>query len=232
MKLTYLGHAGFIVEFNGKTLVFDPFITGNPKAPSNIDVNNIKADYVLLTHAHGDHVADAETIARNNDATIISNYEITMAYTGKGLKGHPLNHGGKKTFDFGTVKYVNAIHTSAFPDGSNGGDPGGFVIWHDNVCFYHAGDTALTMDMKLIPMTCPKLDFCIFPIGDNFTMGYEDAAIAAEFVECNMIIGCHYDTFGYIEIDQQKALDAFSAKGKQLLLPEVGSTINLSMREE
>ena len=133
-----------------------------------------------------------------------------------------MNHGGKWSFDFGTVQYVNAIHSSILPDGSYGGNPGGFVIWNDDVCFYFAGDTALTWDMKLIPMTCPKLDFAILPVGDNFTMSYNDAVLASDFIECNKIVGCHFDTFGYIEIDHDAAKKAFSDKCKELILPSVG----------
>lgn len=224
MNLTFYGQACFSIELNGKTIIFDPFISPNEKA-SHIDVNSIKADYVLLTHGHQDHVADAETIAKNNDATIISNYEIVTWYGAKGCKGHPMNHGGKWKFDFGTVKYVNAVHSSVLPDGTYGGNPGGFVIWNDDVCFYHAGDTALTMDMKLIPMTCPKLDFAILPIGDNFTMGYTDASVAANFVECDKIVGCHFDTFGFIEIDHDAAVETFKKKAKDLILPKIGEKV-------
>ncbi|MCR9285760.1 MAG: metal-dependent hydrolase [Bacteroidetes bacterium] len=226
MKVTYYGQSSFILEMNGKSLVFDPFISPNPKAAS-IDVNSLKADYVLLSHGHADHVADAETIAKNNGAKVISNYEIVSWYGEKEVTGHPLNHGGKWKFDFGTVKYVNAIHSSVLPDGTYGGNPGGFVIWDEGKCFYFAGDTALTWDMKLIPMTCPKLDFAILPIGDNFTMGYEDAAIAAEFIDCDKIVACHYDTFGYIEINHDAAKKAFEAKGKELILLDIGQSIDL-----
>ncbi len=225
MELKFLGQNTFLIEFNGAKLVIDPFISGNPILKGKaIDPSKIEADYVMLTHAHGDHSTDAKLIATVNDATIISNFEITTHYQGMGLKGHPLNHGGKFKFPFGTVKYVTAIHSSSFPDGSYGGYPGGFVIWDDSKCIYIAGDTALTMDMKLIPMTCPKLDLAILPIGDNFTMGYEDASIAAEFIECEQIIGCHYDTFGYIEIDHQKAINHFEAKGKKLHLLELNKS--------
>ncbi|MEM6965848.1 MAG: metal-dependent hydrolase [Bacteroidota bacterium] len=224
MNLTFYGQACFSIELNGKTIIFDPFISPNEKA-SHIEVNSIKADYVLLTHGHQDHVVDAEAIAKNNDAIIISNYEIVSYYGEKGCKGYPLNHGGKWKFDFGTVKYVNAVHSSVLPDGTYAGNPGGFVIWNEEVCFYHAGDTALTMDMKLIPMTCPKLDFAILPIGDNFTMGYEDASVAANFIECDKIVGCHFDTFGYIEIDHEAAVEAFRKKAKQLILPEIGEKV-------
>lgn len=226
MKVTYFGQSSFVIETGGKSLVFDPFISPNEKA-AHVDVNGIKADYILLSHGHGDHIADAEKIAKNNGAKIISNFEIVTWYGKKEIGGHPLNHGGKWNFDFGTVKYVNAVHSSGLPDGSDGGNPGGFVVWNDEGCFYFAGDTALTMDMKLIPMTCPKLDFAILPIGDNFTMGYEDAAIAARFIECDKIIGCHYDTFGYIEIDHNAAKKAFEAKGKELILLNIGQSIDL-----
>lgn len=226
MNITYLGHSSFQIEFNGKTLFFDPFISMNELAAS-IDVGELKADYVMISHGHGDHVADAEKIAKNNGASIISSYEIVEWYKGKGIEGHPMNMGGKWKFDFGTVKMVSAVHSSVLPDGTYGSNPAGFVIWDDEKCFYFSGDTALTMDMKLIPMTCPKLDFAILPIGDNFTMGYEDAAIAAEFIQCDTIIGCHFDTFGYVKIDHQAAVKSFADKGKKLILPTIGEVVNL-----
>jgi len=228
MTITYLGQSGFLIETNGKKLLFDPFITPNEKADTdqhpNIHPDHIEADYILLTHGHMDHVADAEAIARRTGATIISNFEIVSWYGEKDLAGHPMNHGGAVEFDFGTVKYVNAVHSSVLPDGTYGGNPGGFVIWNKEACFYHAGDTALTMDMKLIPVTCPKLDFAILPIGDNFTMGAKDAALASDFIECDDIIGCHYDTFPYIEIDHAAAIKTFTDKGKKLTLMEIGET--------
>ena len=224
MEITFYGQSSFLIEMNDTNLLFDPFISANPKA-SHIGIEKITADYVLLSHGHGDHVADAEAIAKNNGAKIISNYEIVSWYGQKEIEGHPLNHGGKWKFDFGTVKYVNAVHSSVLPDGTYGGNAGGFVIWNDSTCFYFAGDTALTLDMKLIPITCPKLDFAILPIGDNFTMGYDDAAIAAEYIECDTIIGCHFDTFGYIEIDHDSARDAFEKRGKNLIIPAVGGRV-------
>lgn len=226
MKLTYYGQSGFGFQLKGTDILIDPFISPNPLA-KGIDINAIKASWILLTHGHGDHVADAEAIAKNNGAKVVSNFEIVSWYGEKGIEGHPMNLGGQWKFDFGTVKYVNAVHSSVLPDGTYGGNPGGFVIWNDDICFYHAGDTALTMDMKLIPETCPKLDFAILPIGDNFTMGYKEAAMAAEFIQCDTIVGCHYDTFGYIEIDHEAAKKAFKDKGKALLLPSVGETIDL-----
>lgn len=223
MTLTYYGQATIGIETNGVHLLFDPFISPNELA-KHIDINSIPADYILISHGHQDHLADAEVIAKRTGASIISNYEIVSWYGSKGLKGHPMNHGGKWSFDFGTVKYVNAIHSSVLPDGTYGGNPGGFVVTTPDGTFYFAGDTALTWDMKLIPMTCPKLDFAILPIGDNFTMGYDDAVIASDFIECDEIIGCHYDTFGYITIDKDAAIKAFSDKGKNLHLINIGDS--------
>ena len=223
MILTYFGQNGFHFELNGYNIVVDPFISNNPANNTTV-LDDIKADFILITHGHRDHVADVEALALANNATVISNYEIVMWFAEKRLKGHPMNHGGKYNFPFGTIKYVNAVHSSNMPDGSYGGNAGGFVVWNDDVCFYIAGDTALTMDMKLIPLTCPKLDFAILPIGDNFTMGFSDAVIAADFIECDQIVGCHYDTFAYIEIDHEAAKSEFEKSGKNLILIETGQS--------
>lgn len=227
MKITYLGQSGFYVAMGDQHLIFDPMITTNEKAQGKVDKDSLNADYILLSHGHSDHVEDAEHLAKRTNATIVSNFEIVSWYGAKGIKGHPMNIGGKYKLDFGTVKYVNAIHSSVLPDGTYGGNPGGFVIWNEDKSFYFAGDTALTMDMKLIPLTCPKLDFAILPIGDNFTMGYEDAVIAAEYIECDKIIACHFDTFGYITIDHEAAKEAFRKAGKELIILSIGQTIEL-----
>ncbi len=226
MKITYYGHACVGVELGGKHLLFDPFISPNELA-TEVKIDQIPAEAILVSHGHGDHIADVEAIGKRTQATVISNFEIASWFGHKGLNYHPMNHGGQFRFDFGTVKYVNAIHSSGLPDGSNGGNPGGFVVWNAEQCLYFAGDTALTMDMKLIPMTCPKLDVAILPIGDNFTMGYADAVIAAEFVECDKVIGVHYDTFGYIKIDHAAAKKAFADKGKELILLPIGGNIQI-----
>lgn len=225
MKITFYGHACIGIEVGGKHILVDPFISANPKA-AHIDVNALKADYVLLTHAHQDHVLDTEQIAKNNNAVIVSNYEIATYYGSKGLQSHPMNHGGSWSFDFGKVKYVAAVHSSSFPDGSYGGNPGGFVIESEHKNIYIAGDTALTMDMKLIPMRT-KLDLAIFPIGDNFTMDVQDAVIAADFVNCDKVLGCHYDTFGYIVVNHEEAKKVFFDAGKDLMLLEIGESLVL-----
>lgn len=209
----------------GKSLLIDPFITPNPLA-ADIDINQLKPDYILLTHGHEDHVADAETIAKNSGAKIISNFEIVTWYGQKGIEGHPMNHGGQWQFDFGTLKMVNAVHSSMLPDGTYGGNPAGFIISNDEGTIYIAGDTALHQDMKLIPEFY-NLDLAILPIGDNFTMGIEDAIIAADFVECDKILGYHFDTFGYIEINHDEAKRKFFDKDKDLMLLNIGASIEL-----
>jgi L-ascorbate metabolism protein UlaG (beta-lactamase superfamily) len=225
MKITFYGHACLGIEVSGKHILVDPFISGNPKA-EHININDIKADYILLTHAHNDHVLDAERIGKRTGAVVVSNYEIAMHYAEKGLKYHPMNHGGSWDFDFGNVKYVNAIHSSSFADGSYGGQPGGFVIEGEHKNIYIAGDTALTMDMKLIPMRT-KLDLAILPIGNNFTMDVDDAIIASDFVDCDKVLGYHFDTFGFIEINHEESIKKFFDAGKDLMLLEIGQSIDL-----
>ncbi len=227
MEIKYLGHSCFSINFGGKNLLFDPFITSNDLAKS-IDIQSIKADYILLSHGHADHVADVELIAKNNPAVkLISSFEIITWFGKKGIDGHPMNTGGKWEFDFGTLKCVSAVHSNSLPDESYGGVAMGFVISNASSCFYFAGDTALHSDMKLIPSICPKLDAAILPIGDNFTMGFQDAILASDFIQCNKIIGCHYDTFGYIKIDHAEAKEAFTAAEKDLVLLEVGAITNI-----
>ncbi|RZV57320.1 MAG: metal-dependent hydrolase [Flavobacteriaceae bacterium] len=225
MKITFYGHACIGLKIKDVHVLIDPFISGNGKA-THINVDEIPADYILITHAHQDHILDVERIAKRTNAILISNYEIITHYEKLGLEGHPMNHGGTWNFDFGKLKYVNAIHTSSFPDGSYGGQPGGFVIEGEHKTIYVAGDTALTMDMKLIPAQY-DLDLAILPIGDNFTMGVDDAIIASNFIECDKLLGYHYDTFGYIEIEHEEAKRKFFKNDKDLMLLEIGESIEL-----
>ncbi len=223
MKVTYYGHACFAAQVGNKTLLFDPFISGNELA-KNIDVKKVPADYILISHGHMDHMADAADIAKRTGATIISNYEVTVWFGKQGLqKTHPLNHGGGYGFDFGRVKFVTALHSSSLPDGTYGGNPGGFIVESSQGNFYYSGDTALTMDMKLIGEST-TLRFAALPIGDNFTMGVEDAIKAAEFVRADQILGLHYNTFPPITIDTQAAIGKFKAAGKKLRLLAPGES--------
>lgn len=226
MKFTYYGHACFSVEIKGKKILFDPFITPNELA-KHINVDKIQADYIFLSHGHGDHIADCVSIAQRTNATCIGAFEVMNWLQSKGVqKTHPMNHGGQWHFEFGTVKCVSAIHSSSMPDGSYGGNPMGFVFITNGANFYYAGDTALTLDMQLIPHWT-KLNFAVLPIGDNFTMDVADAIRAADFIQCNTIVGVHYDTFGFIKIDHQKAIANFKAAGKKLLLLKIGGQIEM-----
>ena len=223
----YYGHSCFGIEVNGKNLLFDPYITPNELA-KDVNVDSIPADYILISHGHGDHVADAISIAKRTGATVVAAYEITEWAAKQGIaKVHPMNTGGKWQFDFGYVKCVVAVHSSSFPDGTYAGNPLGFIIESTAGNFYFAGDTALTYDMKLIGEYRSGLDFAMLPIGGNFTMGVDNAIIAAGFIKCSKIIGMHYDTFGYIKIDHEEAKNKFHRAGLNLTLMDIGHTIEL-----
>jgi L-ascorbate metabolism protein UlaG (beta-lactamase superfamily) len=227
MKVTYYGHSCFAVEAGGKILLFDPFIRPNPLAKA-VKPESIKADFILISHAHDDHLADAVFLAGRTGATIISNFEVGEWLGKQGVtRVHELNHGGGFNFDFGRVKFVNAVHSSSFPDGSYGGNPGGFVVETRDGNFYYSGDTALTQDIKLIGEST-ALTFAALCIGDNFTMGVDDAIKAADFIRCGQILGVHYDTFPQIQIDHAAAVRKFHAAGKELHLLKIGASHTFS----
>lgn len=224
MQLTYYGHSCFGLTTGGKQILVDPFITPN-EAAKHMDVDAIPADLILVSHGHADHIADCVRIAKRTGATVVSNFEVCTWLHNQGLTNlHPMNTGGQKKFDFGTVRCTAAVHSSGLPDGSYGGNPMGFVIHAGGENIYFSGDTALTTDMQLVP-GWGKLNFSILPIGDNFTMGYEDAIRAAQMVQCTTVVGVHYDTFPFIVINREQAQQAFSAAGIRLLLPAIGETI-------
>lgn len=224
MKFTYYGHSTFNIEVAGKNILFDPFLTSNPLA-KGVAIDQLQPDFILISHAHGDHTEDAVKIARQSDALCVSNFEICNWLNAQGVKRtQPLNHGGGVLLDFGRVKYVNAIHSSSFPDGTYGGNPGGFVVSTGEGSFYFSGDTALTADMKLIGEE-GGLDFAVLCIGDVFTMGVADAVKAAQMVGVKKVIGAHFDTFPPIKIDHAKAKETFANAGLELLLLKAGETI-------
>ncbi len=226
MKFTYYGHSCFLVEVSGKKLLFDPFISGNELAAGKIDVATVEADYILVSHGHGDHVADLVSIAKRTGAKVIGAYEVVDWAQRQGVENvHPMNFGSAQ-FEFGKLHFLPAAHSSSLPDGSYGGNPGGFLVHGADKKFYYTGDTCLTMDMKLLPMYA-QLDFAIMPVGGNFTMDAQDAVIAADFIGCNQIIGVHFDTFGYIKINHDAARQLFASAGKQLTLPAIGETLDV-----
>ena len=226
LNIQYLGHSCFMVDNGTHRLLFDPFISGNPLA-EDIDIKSLMPHYILVTHGHGDHIADCVEIAHQSNAKIICNYEVGEWLRKQGItQVQQVNYGGKLVHDFGYVKIVNALHSSMMPDETYGGNPVGFLISIAGKNIYYAGDTGLTMDMKLIPMWC-KLDAAFLPIGNTFTMDVDDALIASNFIECNQIIGMHYDSFPPIKINHEEAKQKFAYGGKVLNLLGVGESLAL-----
>ncbi len=226
MKITYYGHLAFEVETLNVKILFDPYITANELA-KEVNLQNIKPDFILLSHAHSDHIGDTLEIAQNSGATVIAIYEIANWLTQKGLqKVIPINIGGKLQLPFGQLRMTPALHSSSLPDGTYGGNPAGYVIQNNEKTFYFAGDTGLSYEMKLLGKLY-NLDFAILPIGGHFTMDAEDAAIAAQFAEVKHIFAAHYDTFPPIKTDKEKARLTFQEKGLTLQLLNIGQTIKL-----
>ncbi len=230
MQITYYGHSCFLVETaQGIRLLFDPFITGNELAKDKVDINSIQADFIFLSHAHLDHVLDAETIARRAQIPIIGVWEIHDYYSKRGLQTVPMNVGGtyyhpnRQATEL-QVKLVPAVHTSSFADGTYGGVPVGFVIHDGQQVIYYAGDTALTLEMELIAERY-QLDLAILPVGGHFTMDVEDAVEAALLLDVSQVLGVHYNTFPPIAIDTAQAQEKFKEVGITLHLPAIGSTL-------
>ena len=197
IRVTYHGHACFTIEGGGAKLLIDPFLSGNPQA--DIGPEEVEADYILVSHAHGDHLGDTVAIARRTGATVISNHEIATYCAAQGLNSHGLHIGGGYQFPFGRVQLTIAHHGSSFPDGSYGGNPAGFLLTIEGRTIYFAGDTGLTYDMKLIGEK--GIDLAILPIGDNYTMGPDDALRAVELLQPRLVVPFHYGTFPVIEQD-------------------------------
>ena len=228
MKAIYHGHSFVELKIQGEdkeyTVLIDPFITGNPF--NDIDPNEIKCDYIILTHAHGDHYGDTETVAKNNDATVISNFEIGEYALSKGLKVHHMHIGGANSFPFGRVKFTIAHHSSSFPDGTYGGNPTGVIISNDGTVVYHAGDTGIFYDMKLIG-EMHNINLAFLPIGDNFTMGIDDAVKATEFVNPDTVVPVHYNTFEPIQVEPQEFKKKVEAIGKKCVVMKSGDEIEI-----
>ena len=201
LKITWYGHSTFGIDADGVQIVVDPFLKpNNPVAPVSAD--QLTADFILVTHGHGDHTVDLVALAKRTNAQVISNFEIATWLGGHGVKkAHGMNTGGAYTFPFGRVKLTIAHHSSVLPDGVYAGNPYGFLInFNEGQDLYIAGDTALTYDMKLIG-DVGGVDLAILPIGDNFTMGPDDAIVAAQWVKAKHVIPCHYNTFPVVAVD-------------------------------
>lgn|SRR5690625_736160 len=211
MKVSYHGHSVVKVETDKHTILIDPFISGNEAC--DLDADTIKADVILLTHGHNDHVGDTVAIAKRNDALVVAPNELAVYLGFKGLKTHPMHLGGAHQFDFGRVKFTQAFHGSSYTEEDNTivytGMPGGILLTIDGKTIYHVGDTALFTDLKMIG-EMNDIDVAFVPIGDNFTMGPEDALIAADWINAKIVVPVHYNTFPVIEQDP----DAFAAKVK------------------
>lgn len=227
MKAIYYGHSSVLLELEGATVLFDPFISPNPKA-AGIDINQLKPDYIALSHAHEDHVADVVAIQKNSGATVLAVVETAMWVNQQQIPESsiiPFNFGGTVQTDFGSIKMVYALHTNAAPNGQYAGAPAGYVLKSGGKTIYYAGDTALTLEMKLLEKE--RIDWAFLPIGGHYTMDVDDAITACSFINCNRVIGMHYDTFPPITIDQEVARQKFADVGLELHLPGIGGEIIL-----
>lgn len=225
VKVTWLGHACVMIQADGTNLLVDPFLSGNPLAAARADT--VQADYIFVSHGHGDHVGDAVEIAKRTGATVVSNYEIHNWLVAQGVqKAHPQHIGGGFDYPWGRVKLTIAHHGSALPDGSYGGNPCGFLFYVQGKKIYHACDTGLFYDMKLIGEE--GIDVAILPIGDNFTMGPDDSLRAVKLIEPKVVIPIHYDTFDVIKQDPaawKQRVEAATSTRVSLLKPGEGLEI-------
>lgn len=224
MKLRYLSHSAFILDDGTNQVIIDPFITGNPTCP--IKVDEVETKFIVLTHAHGDHFGDTFPIAQKNDALVIAVNELANYVARNGAKAHNMHIGGSFNFPFGKVKFTVAHHGSSNNENEYMGEPAGVIITMGGKTIYHAGDTGLFMDMKLIGET-NEIDVFLVPIGDNFTMGIDDAVKATEFVNPKLVIPMHYNTFPVIKANPYEFAEKVKARGFNCRVLDYGETIEL-----
>ncbi len=217
-RLRFLGHSGFEIFMGSKCILIDPFLTGNPKACC--EPKHLSPNYIIVTHGHGDHLGDAVDIAMRSKALLVAPNELALYCSHKGAKTHPMHIGGSRLFDFGIIRFVQALHGSTITDGEKlipAGNPSGVILEAEGKRLYHAGDTGLFGDMKLIGERYP-LDVALLPIGGNFTMDADDAAYAAKLLNAKVVIPMHYNTFKVIEADAQEFADKIIPPQKSVIL--------------
>lgn len=220
-KLTYFGHSAFLIEHNNNKILIDPFITGNPLAPVKAD--DLSADFIVLSHAHGDHFGDTLEIAKRCNSTVIAVNELANYVASKGAKAHNMHIGGSYEFPFGKVKFTIAHHGSSSNEGEYMGEPAGILLFLNGKVLYHAGDTGLFADMKLIG-ELHKINIALLPIGDNFTMGMNDALKAVELLNPELTIPMHYNTFPVIKADPDEFVNQVKKIGKNAKKLDFGET--------
>ncbi|MFZ0445891.1 MAG: metal-dependent hydrolase [Bacillus sp. (in: firmicutes)] len=226
MRVSYHGHSVVKIVTGGKIILIDPFITGNQY--TDLTVEDEKPDVILITHGHNDHVGDTLQLAKKNDSLVVTNNELAVYLGWQGLRVHPMHIGGAHQFDFGKVKLTPALHGTGFETEDKEilymGMPAGILFMAEGKTIYHAGDTALFSDMKLIGERHP-IDIAFLPIGDNFTMGPEDAAYAAKLIGAKTIVPIHYNTFPPITQDPHGFIQLLEYKNGKVLAP--GEAIEL-----
>ncbi len=221
MNITYYGHSAFLLDDGTTKLIIDPFLDGNPLA--TVKPENVNVQYIVVTHGHGDHLGDAIPIAKRCGATVIAVNELANYVADKGAKSHGMHIGGAYDFPFGKVKFTIAHHGSVTPDGVHAGNPAGALVTIGGKTVYHTGDTGLFLDMKLIGEMNP-VDVMLAPIGDNFTMGIDDAVKAVEFIRPKFVIPMHYNTWPVIKADPDLFIRKISAEGFRGKVLKVGET--------